>query len=116
MALGFLIDENVPMDVVRFIGEQGRKTRQVREALRRGAKDNEVIAAALAEDEIVVTWNVKHFNKARAHVLGFKCPEPVGTSRLRALWEVVELEARLADEKKHRFLMLLNETMLTIRR
>lgn len=116
MALGFLIDENVPMDVMRAIVDAGRDARESRLLLGLRAPDEQLIAAARASNLIVVTWNRKHFNRARAHVLAFNCPEPHGADRLRTVWDLVELEARLADERGHRFIVQINDTAVWVRR
>jgi len=57
----FLLDENMPPVVGRFLRDKGFDVKEVRETLSRGAQDDSVIALARQELRVLVTFD-KHFS------------------------------------------------------
>jgi predicted nuclease of predicted toxin-antitoxin system len=57
----FLIDENIPPAIGRFLHTNGFEVKDVREMLRPGAQDEEVMSLARQEHRVLVTFD-KHFS------------------------------------------------------
>ena len=93
----FLLDNNVPDSVARFLRERGHDVELVREVMAADAKDPVVAVAAIESQRVLVSWdkdfNHQRFQQPRHRALsriGMSCPEPDGATRLAQLIDVVE--------------------------
>ncbi len=115
----FLIDENVPNSVARFLSDRGHDVRFVREVLLPATPDQVVAASGDLMGAVIITWNAKDFRKLAARrsaegrqrfrQLGrivFTCNEARGRERIEANIERIEFEFALAQRSSDRRLML----------
>lgn len=98
--LKFLMDNNVPEGVARFLLSRGHDVTRVRDIMPTDSPDPVVATAAINEGRILISWdrdfNHQRFQKDRFKALqriGFSCPEPEGERRLMAVIDRVEFEA-----------------------
>lgn len=95
-------DEMVPDSVGEFLKARRHKVFLVRESLKEGTSDDGVARFANQMEAIVLTWNVKHFdrllgrklhrNYPRAGMISFVCEEADGRNRIERFIEVIEAE------------------------
>lgn len=101
----FISDQMVPEGIVDFLGDRGHEVLAVRDHLSPKASDLAIAQAANALAAIVITWNVKHFQKVicraprgehirfrNAGLLSMYGPEAKGLPRMRQSIEVIEFE------------------------
>jgi hypothetical protein len=110
----FLIDENVPSSVARFLVDRGHEVIHALDLFLPGEKDEVLASVADREEAIVVTWNAKDFRaittrrapkgtRATLRKLGwicFRCKEPRGRGRLEDCMDLVEFEYERAQSHK----------------
>lgn len=119
--LKFLMDNNVPEGVARFLLDRGHDVTRVRDIMPADSPDPVVAAAAINDGRILVSWdrdfNHQRFQKDRFRALqriGFSCPEPNGVARLTTLIERVEFEASQSSPE-HPLLMKISADRILIR-
>jgi hypothetical protein len=97
VVIRFLLDNNVPDSVARFLRERGHDVELVREVMAANAKDPVVAVAAIEARRVLISWdkdfNHQRFQQERFNCLsriGMSCPEPDGAIRLEQLIDVIE--------------------------
>jgi hypothetical protein len=115
----FLIDENVPVSVARFLEERGHQVVHVRDILPRGTADQIVALVADEQGSIIVTWNAKDFERLVRQVpeggrqrfrsasrLTFKCNEAHGLRLITEHISWIEFEWAEARRRPNPRVML----------
>jgi hypothetical protein len=122
----FLIDQNVPDSVAKYLAERGHEVQLVRETLGRAAPDQLIAHVAAFQGIIVVTFD-KDFRRFRqllpegtrgafasgAGFISLAMKETRAVARLRDEIETIELYATRAErEGKHVRIRLTETTIL----
>ncbi len=107
MSIRFLIDENVPRSVARFLEDRGHEVLLVRDQLTPGVEDPIIVAYAHQIGAIVITLNRKHFKPlisrqpnpltaefVRAGLLALHCRAASAVPLLKHSIDFVEFEHR----------------------
>lgn len=125
----FLIDENVPDSVARFLAARGHEVLYARELLPSGTPD-QVIATLGDELEcIIVSWD-RDFDRlvsraptgSRAALrrlgrLTYRCKAPNGLRRTEQLIELIEFEyAQLQQRRDRRLLIQIGDSFFRVDR
>jgi predicted nuclease of predicted toxin-antitoxin system len=102
----FLLDENVPASIGTLLGQQGYSCTTVQDLLAPGTPDRVVHETANNLGAILVTWNVRDFQRfaakfPRAGLLFFKCPEVDGRQRMAETLDLVLYEWTKITETGH---------------
>ena len=100
-----LVDQMVPDALSRFLREKGHDVDLVREVLTPTAPDLDIARLANQIGAIVITWNVKHFDRfltraprgenirfRKAGLIGVKCPEGRALARFEQVLPVIDFE------------------------
>jgi hypothetical protein len=109
LRLRVLLDEGVPQDVGRTFEQHGHEVIPFEDAVRRGARDELVCAAAEANAALLVVYDNDMKQAARRHGVGsarfkrlnllkFTCPEPMAASRLAEAMSLIEHEWAVAEK------------------
>ena len=95
-------DEMVPDSIGDFLVGRRHTVLRVREHLLQGTSDDGVARFANQSDAIVLTWNVKDFNRLlnrkmhrqypKAGLISFNCEEASGKDRLEQFIVVIDAE------------------------
>jgi hypothetical protein len=102
----FLLDEMVPVSLGALLAERGHICHRVQDLLAPGTPDRVVHETANNLGAILVTWNVRHFNRfpsrfPKAGLLFFKCDETDGRQRLAETLDLVVYEWNALIERGH---------------
>jgi predicted nuclease of predicted toxin-antitoxin system len=103
----------VPQDVGRIFEERGHEVIPFEEAVKRGARDELVCAAAEANDALLVAFDNDMKQVARRYGVGstrfkrlnllkFTCPEPMAAKRLAEAMSLIEHEWAVAEQSTGR--------------
>lgn len=118
-ALKFLMDNNVPEGVARFLLSRGHDVTRVRDIMPSDSPDPIVATAAINDGRILVSWdrdfNHQRFQRDRFRALqriGFSCPEPDGERRLSAVIERVEFEASQSSPERPLLMKIASDKIL----
>ncbi|MGO9838777.1 MAG: DUF5615 family PIN-like protein [Polyangiaceae bacterium] len=126
-----LIDEDVPAAVVELLRSRGHDIQTVVEAFgQHQTPDHAVVGCANARRRIVVTFNLRHYNRlvCRAPLKGYdrfpdagliicQCPHPVGRARLEQFIEAIEHEHDFLERQREgdrRLIVQITETLLKV--
>ena len=111
----FLLDHDVPDDVLPVLMAAGHRATPLREVLARTAPDATVVGWAHANGAVVVTCNGRHFRRLipparQGNIRRFPgvaglviCEQLTATSRLRQYLDIVEYEVRRAHAARQPF-------------
>jgi len=112
-AIRFLIDENVPASVWRYLQDQGHDVVHALDLFLPGEADDVLAAVADRQQALIVTWNLKDFRRITARRaprgsrqrlrnlgwISFKCKEPRGRDRIEKVLGAIEFEHREAQRR-----------------
>lgn len=128
----FLIDEDVPPAVAELLQRRGHDVVRVADALGMGTADAAVARYADVERRIVVTFNLRHFNRlilrapqeggARSYphagLMAFRCQHPDAEARLNAFIVTIEHEHEFLGSQTGdvRIIVQITDTCLKIQR
>lgn len=97
IVIRFLLDNNVPDSVARYLRDRGHDVELVRDNMAADAKDPVVAMAAIRSQRVLISWdrdfNHQRFQQPRFASLsriGMSCPEPEGVERIAQLIDVIE--------------------------
>jgi predicted nuclease of predicted toxin-antitoxin system len=113
LKLRVLLDEGVPLEVGRTFERHGHEVIPFEEAVKRGARDELVCAAAEANDALLVAFDNDMRQVARRQGIGaarfkrlnllkFTCSEPMAARRLEEAMSLIEHEWAVAAQKTGR--------------
>jgi hypothetical protein len=125
-----LIDEDVPAAVAELLGQRGHDIVRVVDVLVPGTPDPAVAQYANLHERIVVTFNLRDYNRLirraphpghdkhpGAGLIGFQCPHPQGRERLAAHAENIEHEHQVLNRERRadrRLIVQITDTLLKI--
>lgn len=105
MGIRFLLDENVPRSVARFLEDRGHEDLLVRDQLTPGVEDPIIVAYAHQIGAVVITLNRKHFKPlisrqpspltaefVKASLLAFHCRAASTVPLLERFIDLIEFE------------------------
>ncbi|HEX7662891.1 MAG TPA: DUF5615 family PIN-like protein, partial [Polyangiaceae bacterium] len=111
-----LIDEDVPRAIGEYLATRAHAVVRVVEVLAPSTPDRAVVDYADQKALVVVTFNLKDYNRLisrdhrratppRAGLIGFRCEHPLGLERLKVFIEHLEFEHTLlakgsADDRR----------------
>lgn len=108
-----LLDEGVPTSVGEVLEVAGHEVIPFEDAVKRGARDELVCAAAEANNAVLVAFDNDMKQAARRHgvtggrfkklsLVKFTCPEPMAAKRLREALSFIEHEWSMSETKASR--------------
>lgn len=126
--LRFFLDEGVPRSVGRMLEGAGHVVIYLQDAIATGSTDDIVVAAALANDAILVAVDKDMRTSARRHrisqrqfkdisLLQLRCRETLAAHRVEQALSLIELEWQWAEGKSARRLFIeIGASRITINR
>ncbi|CAN5586667.1 hypothetical protein BH23CHL2_BH23CHL2_11180 [soil metagenome] len=123
----FLIDENAPRSIGAYLESRGHEVFYVGEHFTKSTPDRVLLAAAMAEGLVVVTFD-KDFRqlvkqlpvgtrgpfRRQAGRISLRITETKALSRIQDLVDVIELNYQLATSRQQRFIIQISETSYKI--
>ena len=119
----FLIDENAPQSIGIFLESRGHEVFYVGDQFAKGTPDSALLAAAVAQGLVVVTFD-KDFNqlvkqlpegtrgrvRSQAGRVSLRIRESKALSRIQELADVIEMNHHLSLQREKRFIIQISET------
>ena len=108
----FLLDENIPMSVFRFLSGRGHDVEFIRDLIPEGSVDP-LVAFVAEEEEAILVSNDGDFQKIAPRIpdgqkrrfkrlsrIWIRCNEYQAAARLEAVWDFVALEHAAARDRR----------------
>jgi hypothetical protein len=125
-SISFLVDENVPWDIVVFLRMRGHQVHYVGETFMKGSPDLLLLSTAEVNGYVIVTFDkdfrqlirqlpigVRKRTERMAGRISFTCKETVAIERTRDLIEIIEAHYDFAVMQNKRFVLQISETSIT---
>ena len=123
----FLIDENAPRSIGRFLESRGHDVLYVGDQFAKRTPDSVLVVAAELEGLVVVTFDRDfkrlvtqlpagtrtRFNR-QAGRISLRMDEPKAQSRIEELIDIIEVSYQFTLARNQRFIMQISETSYTV--
>jgi hypothetical protein len=114
----FLLDNNAPAGLLDVFREHGHEADFTRKWLAESAPDVAVLALAIDQQAMIVTWDrrdfVRLYNRHRFALLSFKTREANAAVRLAAAMPYVEFAYGRAAPPEHRVHVAISKDGVTV--
>ena len=120
----FLVDENVPIEVVTFLRERRHAVLPVGEYLAKSSPDELLATAAEVEGLVIITFDkdfkrlvphgVRRRTERRAGRISVTCKETELLGRLEELIDVIEFNYERSQRQGIRLIMQISKTTYTV--